>query len=69
MDPIQSPHARYPLALDSETTCYSPLLKVSVALQHVTSFPSASHALREVRQYITGLLSGQGRIHRAGWFI
>lgn len=39
MDPTLWPHAPNPFAPDSQTACYWPWLKVSVALRHVLSFP------------------------------
>jgi hypothetical protein len=36
----------------SQTACYLPWLKVSVALRYVLSFPWAPDAWREVRQHI-----------------
>ena len=68
MDPALLPHAPYPLAPGSQTACYLPWLKVSVALRSVLSFPWTPDAWREVRQHIPWLLAEQDRFRTAGWF-
>jgi hypothetical protein len=65
MDPTRLPHAPYPLAPDSQTACYLPWLKVSVALWYVLSFPWASQAWQEVRQHLPWLLAERNRMRRA----
>ena len=50
MDPLsEAPH---PLATRSQTVCYLPWLKVSVAPRHVRTFPWTPDAWREVRRHI-----------------
>jgi hypothetical protein len=66
MDPL--PHVPYSLAPGSQTVCYLPWLKVSVALRYVRIFPWAPKAWREVRQHVPWLLAEQRRIRKAGWF-
>ncbi len=66
MDPL--PHAPHLLAPGSQTTCYLPWLKVSVALRYVLSFSWTPDAWPEVRQHIPWLLDEQDRIRKAGWF-
>jgi hypothetical protein len=66
MDPLL--RAPYPLAPGSQTGCYLPRLKVSVALRYVRTFPWAPEAWREVRQHIPWLLAEQSRLRKAGWF-
>jgi len=39
MDPNRLSHGLYPLAPRSQSACYMPFLKVSVALRYVLSFP------------------------------
>jgi hypothetical protein len=63
-----SSQAPYPLAPGSQTVCYMPWLKVSVALRYVRTFPWASEPWREVRQYIPSLLAEEFRLRKAGWF-
>jgi hypothetical protein len=66
-DPVARPvPAR--LAPGSQTVCYLPWLKMSVALRYVLSFPWTPDARREVRQHIPWLLAEQDRIRKAGWF-
>ncbi len=67
MDPTPSPHAPNPIAPGSQTACYLPWLKVSVALRNVLCFPWTPDAWREVRQHIPWLLAEQDRIRNAGW--
>ena len=47
MDPTPSPHAPNLIAPDSQTACYLPWLKVSVALRYVLCFPWTPDAWRE----------------------
>ena len=56
------------LAPGSQTTCYLPSPKGSVALRYMLGFPWAPEAWREVRQHIPWLLAKQDRIRKAGWF-
>ena len=67
MDPTRWTHAPHPLAPDSQTACYLPWLKVSVAPRYVLSFPWTPEAWREVRQQIPWLLAEQDRLRNAGW--
>ena len=46
------PHVPHPLAPGSQTLCYLPWLKVSVALRYVRTFPWAPEAWREVREHV-----------------
>jgi hypothetical protein len=47
IDPSQLPHLPHSLAPGSQTGCYLPRLKVSVALRYVRAFPWALEAWRE----------------------
>ena len=68
IDPSPRPHLPHSLAPGSQTVCYLPWLKVSVALRDVRTFPWAPEAWLEVRQHIPWLLAEQNRIRKAGWF-
>jgi hypothetical protein len=68
IDPTRLPHVPHSLAPGSQTVCYLPWLKVSVALRYVRTFPWAPDAWREVRQHIPWLLAEQSRRRKAGWF-
>jgi len=60
MDPV--PRVPHPLAPGSQTVCYFPWLKVSVALRSVRAFPRAPEAWRLLRQHIPWLLAEQSRL-------
>jgi len=66
MDP--SSRAPYPLPPRSQTACYLPWLKISVALRYVRTFPWALEAWQEVRQHVPWLLAEEFRLRKAGWF-
>jgi len=56
------------LAPGSQTICYLPWLKVSVALRYALTFPWTPDAWAEVRQHIPWLIAEKDRIRAAGWF-
>jgi len=70
MDPADEPSLPilFRLAPRSQTACYLPWLKVSVALRYALTFPWIPDAWREVRVNIPWLLAEQSqrRIRRAG---
>ena len=59
MDPADQPKIPVPflLAPGSQTACYQPWLKVSVALRSALTFPWTPEASQEVRQRIPWLLA------------
>jgi len=68
IDSSPRPLVPHSLALGSQTVCYLPWLKVSVALRHIRTLPWAPEAWREIRQHIPWLLAEQSRVRKAGWF-
>ena len=58
----------HPLAPPEQLACYSPWLKIEVALRYVLTFPWAPEAWQEVRQHVRWLLAERSRVRRAGWF-
>jgi hypothetical protein len=67
MDPTRSPEAPYPLAPDSQTTCYCEWLKVRVAIRYALTFPWPSETWPEVREDLRWLLAEESRLRRQGW--
>jgi hypothetical protein len=65
---LSQPHLPHSLAPDSQTGCYLPWLKVSLALRMALTYPWDATSWAEVRQHIPWLLAEQSRIRRAGWF-
>jgi len=68
IDPSPRLPVSHSLAPVSQTACYLPWLKVSVALRYVRTFPWAPEAWREVRQHVPWLLAEEFRLRKAGWF-
>ena len=56
------PHVPHSLAPGSQTVCYLPWLKISVALRYVRTFPRVPEAWREVRQHVPWLLAEESRL-------
>ena len=64
MERSRSPHVPHSLAPGSQSVCYLPWLKVSVALRYVRTFPWASEACGRFGSTFPG--SWQSRVVYAG---
>jgi hypothetical protein len=68
MVPTPLRHAPYPLAPDSQTACYSPWLKVRVAVRAALTMPWSPEDWPEIRERLNWLLAEESRLRRQGWF-
>ena len=69
MEPADSTtsHLQYPLAPSSQTTCYSPWLKVRVLIRPALTHPWSPEVWPEVRRHLKWLLAEEYRLRRQGW--